>query len=323
LTRILYIGGSGEISYACVAASVRLGHEVSVFNRGSKTSSLPKSVEVLQGDLKSATPYAVLQGREFDVVCQFLAFDTAAIKRDIETFQGRCKQYIFISTASVYQKPLGNHVIREDTPLGNPFWAYSRHKAACESLLADSNLPVTIVRPSHTYRTRLPGSVIDGDHQAWRIKNDRPIIVHGDGQSLWTLTHAEDFAAAFVQLCGNPAAFGQTFHITNSQAHTWDTIIAAVGIALNKPIKAVHVASDKLIQYNPDWEGPLLGDKSNSVVFDNQRVIDTIGSWQCAISLAEGLQRATTFVEARLQHYTPNPETEVLVNRIVERESHL
>lgn len=323
MTRILYIGGSGEISHACVAASVLLGHEVSVFNRGSKINSLPESVELLQGDLRSAAPYAVLQNREFDVVCQFLAFDTAAIKRDIETFQGRCKQYIFISTASVYQKPLSNHVIREDTPLGNPFWEYSQKKAACESLLTDSNLPVTIVRPSHTYRTRLPSTIIDGDHQAWRIKNDMPIIVHGDGQSLWTLTHADDFAAAFAQLCGNPAALGQTFHITNSRAHTWDAIIANVGIALNKPLKVVHVASDKLIKYEPNWEGPLLGDKSNSVVFDNQRVIDAIGGWQCAIGLVEGLQRATTFVEARLQHYTPNPETEALVNRIVERESRL
>ncbi|MFT4676988.1 MAG: nucleoside-diphosphate-sugar epimerase [Patiriisocius sp.] len=323
MTRTLYIGGTGEISHACVAASVQQGHEVSVFNRGSKTSSLPESVELLQGDLRSATPYAVLQDRKFDVVCQFLAFDTAAVKRDIETFRGRCKQYIFISTASAYQKPLRNHVITEETPLGNPFWEYSRKKADCESLLADSNLPHTIVRPSHTYRTRLPGTVIDGDHQAWRIRNGLPIIVHGDGQSLWTLTHAEDFAAAFVQLCGNPLAVGQTFHITNPQAHSWDSIIAAVGIALNKLPKVVHVASEKLIQYHPEWQGPLLGDKSNSVVFDNQRVIDAIGSWQCAISLADGLQRATAFVDERLEHYTPNPETEALVNRIVKRECRL
>ncbi|MGK0470978.1 MAG: nucleoside-diphosphate-sugar epimerase [Candidatus Azotimanducaceae bacterium] len=323
MVRILYVGGTGEISHACVAASARQGHMVSVFNRGTTPGSLPESVELLQGDLGSAAPYTALQDREFDVVCQFLAFDTAAIKRDIETFEGRCKQYIFISTASAYQKPLTNHVITEDTPLGNPFWEYSRKKADCELLLMKSNLPMTIVRPSHTYRTRLPGTIIDGDHQAWRIKNELPIIVHGDGQSLWTLTHAEDFAAAFAQLCGNPATVGRTFHITDSQAHTWDTIIAAVGIALNKPPKILHVASEKLIQYKPEWTGPLLGDKSNSVVFDNQRVIDAVGGWECTVSLADGLQIAATFTEQRLQHYAPNPETDALVNRIVERESRL
>ena len=322
MPRVLYIGGSGEISLACVEAAVRAGHQLTVFNRGLRTEKLPAEVEQVIGDLHDDRLYANLASRNFDSICQFIALDPDTVNRDIETFTGHCGQYVFISSASAYQKPCQVDIITEETPLENPFWEYSRNKAASESVLFEAHavgrLPVTIVRPSHTYRTRLPGTCMPGDHMAWRILNDRPIIVQDDGESLWTLTHSDDFARAFIRLCANERALGEAFNITCDSALSWNEIVALVGKVLAHPIEVAHVSTDKLVEYNAAFLGPLSGDKSNSVVFDNSKVRDAVGGWQCEISLEEGLQRAAIFTNNRLaQGYSPDERLDALIDRIV------
>jgi len=321
MSSILFIGGSGEISQACVTEAVRLGHQVSVFNRGKRTGPAQEAVEQIKGNIDHASPYSVLAGRTFDVVCQFLAFNTEAIERDIEAFAGKCQHYIFISSAAVYQKPC-REIVTETTSIGNPYWEYGRQKAACEALLMEAHeagrLPVTIVRPSHTYRTRLPGTVLHGDHQAWRILNGKPIIVHDDGQSLWTLTHASDFARAFVLLCANPKTLGEAYHITDDQAHTWNAILGAVGEALGKAPLLRHISSDTLIHHNQNWLGPLRGDKSNALVFDNSKIRSALGGWRCEMPLMDGLQLAASHTVQNLNTgYTPDADVDALVDQII------
>lgn len=322
MSRVLYIGGSGEISFACVEAAVKAGQQVTVFNRGRSKETLPKEVEQIIGDMQDDSLYAELAARNFDTICQFIGLDTATIARDIEIFSGHCSQYVFVSSASAYLKPWQDGVITEDTPLDNPFWDYSRRKADCERLLfkahAEDKLPVTIVRPSHTYRKRLPGTCIPGDYMAWRILNDKPIIVHDDGESLWTLTHADDFARAFVGLCGNERALGEAFHITSETAQSWNEIVALVSKALGHEVTAIHVSADKLIEYSELWRGPLKGDKSNSLVFDNSKVREAVGGWQCEVSLEEGLQKAATFTRNLLaQGYAPDERLDGMIDRII------
>jgi len=322
VTRVLYIGGTGEISFACVEAAVSAGQEVTVFNRGTRSEALPPEVEHIIGDMNDDSCYSKLASRGFDTVCQFIGLDTDTIKRDIEVFAGQCDQYLFVSSASAYQKPWRDGVITDDTPLDNPFWEYSRMKADCEELLfqahAANKLPVTVVRPSHTFRRRLPGTCFPGDHMAWRILNDKPIIVHDDGESLWTLTHANDFARAFVRLCGNANALGEAFHITCDRAHSWNEIVALVGKVLGHDIDTVKVPTDRLIEYSEMWRGPIKGDKANSVVFDNSKVRGVIGNWRCEISLEAGLQRAArhTFDLMR-QGYAPDQRLEKLIDHVV------
>lgn len=322
MTRILYIGGSGEISFACVEAAVKAGQEVTVFNRGTRSEGFPQEVEQIVGELSDDAAYKELASRNFDAVCQFIGLSTDTIQRDIEFFSGNCGHYLFISSASAYQKPWNGKVITEDVPLDNPFWEYSRMKADCEALLfeahANTQLPVTVVRPSHTYRRRLPGTSFPGDHMAWRILNNKPIILHDDGESLWTLTHADDFARAFVKLCGNEKALGEAFHITHDKAQSWNRIVELVSEALDYPIEVVHVPTDTLIEYSEMWLGPIRGDKANSVVFDNSKVSEAVGGWQCEIGLPQGLAKAATFTrELIAQGYQPDERLDGLIDKVV------
>jgi nucleoside-diphosphate-sugar epimerase len=320
--RVLYIGGTGEISKACVSRSVEIGHEVTVFNRGRRKETLAEDVEHVIGDLRDEEAYGRLPARGFDVVCQFLAYDTETVRRDMNLFSDHCAQYVFVSTASAYQKPRCDELITEDTPLVNPHWAYSRSKAACESLLSgaseEGRLPTTIVRPSHTYRTRFPSTVIDGDHLAWRILRSRPVVVHDKGESLWTLTHAGDFARAFTLLLGNPESLGREFHITSDDALPWNGILDAVGQTLGRKPEICPVPVKALLGYNPKWEGPLLGDKANSMRFDNRAVRSVVGPWECEVTLGDGLSRVSEHVETRLRGgYEPDAALDVLIDGIV------
>ncbi len=322
MARVLYIGGSGEISFACVEAAVRAGQQVTVFNRGIRGEKLSSEVEQVVGDLNDDTAYAELASRGFDTVCQFLGFRTDAISRDIDTFAGRCGQYVFVSSASAYQKPWRSGTITERTPLENPFWEYSRLKAACENRLLEAHaagrLPVTIVRPSHTYRRRFPGTCVPGIHMAWRILNDKPIIVHDDGESLWTLTHSNDFARAFAGLCGNEQALGEAFHITSDSARPWNEIVDLAGKALSHAPKVVHVPTDRLIEYSGHWRGPLKGDKSNSLVFDNSKLREAVGDWRCEVGLEEGFATVATIARNQLADgYTPDARLDALIDQIV------
>jgi nucleoside-diphosphate-sugar epimerase len=313
--RVLYIGGTGEISYDCIHESVRLGHEVTVFNRGNHNSGLPTACRLVKGDVTDDEAYGRLAQQDFDVVCQFRLFTIEAIERDIALFAGRCGQYVFISSASAYQKPLRKLPITEDTPRVNPFWAYSQAKADMEeSLMRQSALPYTIVRPSHTYRTRMP-TPMGNNITVSRFLRRKPIIVHGDGESLWTITHAEDFARPFVRLLGNPRAIGEDFHITSDRQWSWNEILEAIAAALEiADYSLVHVASERLIRYNSEWEGPLLGDKSCSVIFDNTKVKTVAGDFECPIDPWRGMRMVA-------ERFPPNdrcdPKMDELMDRIV------
>jgi len=263
--RVLYIGGTGEISFDCIHESVRLGHEVTVMNRGHRNAGLPKACRLVVGDVEDDAAVGGLACEDFDVVCQFRLFAPAALRRDLQVFAGHCGQYVFISSASAYRKPVRGLPITEQTPLDNPWWAYSRAKAGMEALLrAQDRLPFTIVRPSHTYRAEMP-TPLGGNLEVSRLLRGKPVVLHGDGESLWTLTHAEDFARPFARLLGEPRALGEAFHITGDRAWSWNEIFEAIAAALGvKEWSLVHVASETLVRYNPEWAGPLLGDKSPS-----------------------------------------------------------
>ncbi len=320
--KVLYIGGTGEISHACVERSLDLGHEVTVFNRGRSSEAVPAAVEHVAGDVRDEVAYRQLAQRGFDAVCQFLAYETTDVQRDLDLFSGHCGQYVFISSASAYRKPPPGTLVTEDMPLENPHWEYSRRKAACESLLREavetSQIGATIVRPSHTFRTRFPSSVLDGDHLAWRILRGKPVLMHDDGTSLWTVTHSDDFARGFVPLLGNATALGRTFHITSDEAQPWNTILDTVGDVLGHEPEVCHVPSTTLVQYEPALEGSLLGDKSHPMQFDNSALRRVIGPWVCELSLRESLARASEIVKARLRNgYQPEMELDAAVDGIV------
>ncbi|HTV22510.1 MAG TPA: NAD-dependent epimerase/dehydratase family protein [Polyangiaceae bacterium] len=321
--KVLYIGGTGEISHACVLESLTLGHDVTVLNRSQTKQTLPARVRQLSGDLQSDTTYASLGDEKFDSVCQFFAFEPARIERDIAAFAGRTGQYLFISTASAYFKPIDRFErITERTPLGNPFWEYSQKKARMEATLFDAHaqgrLPVTVVRPSHTYRRRLPSALGGGDWTARRMLAGQRVIVHGDGTSLWTLTHASDFARPFARLLGNGRALGEAFHITGENVHTWDEIFTEMGRALGVEPRLVHIASDTLVRYEPAWKGPLHGDKAPSTVFDNSKVSSVAGPFPTTVAPREGFAAAAPEVLERLDRGVGvDPALDAKVDRIL------
>lgn len=287
--KVLYVGGNGQISFDCVHETVRQGHEVSVFNRGLHNAGLPDEIEVIKGDFDDDAGYTALGSCGFDVICQFRAFVPQDVERDIRAFGDTPQQYVFISSASAYRKPPQVQFITEDVPLVNPFWDYSRKKADCEAVLrAQGKLPYTIVRPSHTSRSRPTTAMGEGGLALQRMLAGKPVIVPGDGTALWTLTHSRDFAPPFVRLLGNERALGQAFHLTGPNAYRWDAVYQALGRACGaNTIDIVHVATDTLLQYNPDWEGPLLGDKAWTTQFDNSRIKQVVGEFDCPIELDE------------------------------------
>jgi len=323
--RVLYIGGTGEISLACVRQSVQLGLEVTVFNRGMHNECLPDGVTRIVGDMSDSEAYARLGEEYFDVVCQFLAYDPLTAQHDLEVFGGKCGQYVLISSTAAYKKPPDRYVITEDVLLENPFWPYAQAKAEMEDLLlqahGDGRLAVTVVRPAHTFRAKFPGGVAQGDDWAWRVMHDRPIIVHGDGTSLWTLTYAGDFAAAFCGLLGNEKALGEAFHITrHMEAFTWNEIWTELAASLGRQARLVHVPSETLVRYNADWRGQLLGDKIYSTMFDNTKVMSVVGKFECDVSLTQGMSFASEHVKKRLASYQPDEKLHALLDRIADEQ---
>ena len=269
----LFIGGNGIISSACSALAVERGFDLTLLNRGTDSTRPPiEGVRHLTGD---ADDLGSVTLGEYDVVVNFRSFLPSAVASDIKTFEGRTGQYVYISSASAYQKPVSRLPITESTPLRNPWWQYSRDKIASEDLLVaayrEDAFPATIVRPSHTYdRTLIP---LEGTWtQLERMRRGEPIVVHGDGTSLWTLTHNTDFAKAFVGLLGNSRAVGDSFQITSDEVLTWDAIATLLGDALGVAPDIVHVASETIARTIPEWGPGLLGDKAHSVVFDNSKV---------------------------------------------------
>jgi len=291
--RVLFIGGSGVISSACSRAAVEAGLELFVLNRGTSTvRPLPPGARRLQADIRE--PGSVLQAikdLEFDSVTDWVAFTPDQVRTDLELFGGRTGQYVFISSASAYQTPPARMPVTESTPLRNPFLQYSRDKIACEDLLVaayrDRGFPATIVRPSHTYdQTVVP--LKGGWTALGRMLAGKPVIVHGDGTSLWTMTHHDDFARAFVPLLGHPRTLGDAIHITSDDVLTWNQITQTMAAALGVTARVVHVPSDAIAAAEPEWGAGLLGDKAHSMVFDNTKIRSLVPGWRAVIPFEQG-----------------------------------
>ncbi len=290
--KVLFIGGSGIISSACVELAVARGIDLVLLNRGVATRPIPATVPVLQGDIRDRDAVArLLQDMTFDVVANFVAFTPEHIETDLALFRGRTKQYIFISSASAYQTPPANWLTTESTPLRNPYWAYSRAKIACEARLTvayrEEGFPVTIVRPSHTYDARsLP---LDGGYTVLhRMRTGKKVILHGDGTSLWTLTHHRDFAKGFVGLLGNPHALGEAIHITSDEVLTWNQIVEIIADAAGVAAKVVHIPSELIAAFDENWGAGLLGDKAHSMVFDNTKIKRLVPDYVATIPFRQG-----------------------------------
>ena len=290
--KALFIGGTGIISSACVDLAVARGIDVTLLNRGQATRPIPATVRVLQGDIRDKDAVStLLQDMTFDVVANFVAFTPEHIETDLALFRGRTKQYIFISSASAYQTPPANWLTTESTPLRNPYWAYSRDKIACEERLTvayrEEGFPVTIVRPSHTYDARsLP---LDGGYTVvHRMRTGKKVIVHGDGTSLWTLTHHRDFAKGFVGLLGNPHALGEAIHITSDEVLTWNQIVEILADAAGVTAQIVHIPSERIAAFDARWGAGLLGDKAHSMVFDNTKIKRLVPDYVATIPFRQG-----------------------------------
>lgn len=315
---VLYIGGTGQISLPCVEASVAAGHKVTVLNRGKTPAPLPKGVATLLGDMNDAA-YAQLGDLRFDVVAQFRLYTPGQMQRDIATFTGRTGQYVFISSASVYEKPVRHYMMSErTTKLENRYWEYSRNKIACEQLLrAQDKLPYTIVRPSHTVRTGMPIQVGDPDAAIRRMIAGKPVIVCGDGSSVWTLTRSVDVAAPLVRLLGNSRAIGEDFHITTDRGFTWNQIHEA--IARGFGVEAIHapVPTSTLVRHNKEWEGPLMGDKTWTALFDNSKVKSVAGAFEASQDIDEILADSIKHAKERLKGPAKECDEDRLMDRII------
>lgn len=318
---VLFIGGTGTISSACVQLAVERGMQLCLLNRGQSERSVPAGVEILRGDIRNKNAVQkALGSRMFDAVVDWIAFTPDHIEMDLELFRERTSQYVFISSASVYQTPPASLPVTESTPLRNPFWAYSRGKIACEDRLIkahrEENFPITIVRPSHTYdRTLFP---MHGQYTILhRMRVGKKVIVHGDGASLWTLTHHRDFAKGFVGLLGLPQAIGETFHITSDEVLTWNQIFEIVAHAAGVQPRIVHIPSEFIAAFDPDWGASLLGDKTHSMIFDNTKIKRFVPDYVATIPFARGAEEVVNWFDANPAKKVVNEETDRLIDKII------
>jgi nucleoside-diphosphate-sugar epimerase len=332
--KALFIGGTGTISTAISKKLLEQGWELYLLNRGSRNAAiaehangLPGTLVEIQCDINDETDAAMkLRDLSFDVAADFIAFGPEQVERDFRLLKDKATQYIFISSASAYQKPLSDYRVSEATPLANPYWEYSRNKIDCEDFLMkmyrEHGFPVTIVRPSHTYDERSVPLGVHGRNGSWqvvkRIMDGKPVIIHGDGTSLWTMTHNSDFANAFIGLMGNIHAIGEAVQITSDETLTWNQIYACIAAALDKPLKAAHVSSDFLDAagtYN--FEGGLTGDKANSVVFDNTKLKRLVPGWTARVRFDQGIRHTINTVLCHPEYQQEDPEFDEWCDRII------
>lgn len=324
----LLIGGTGTISMAITKLLATMDWDVELLNRGNRNADIPEGVKVIQADINDEKKVLELIGDKiYDCVCEFIGFTTDQIERDIRLFEGRTRQYIYISSASAYHKPVMSYKITEGTALANPYWEYSRNKIACEDLLMaayrDRQFPVTIVRPSHTYDERSVPLGVHGDKGSYqvikRMLEGKPVIIHGDGTSLWTMTHNSDFAKGYVGLMGNPHAIGETFQITNDESLTWNQIYKAIADALNVELKAYHVSSEFLAACSDyDFTGGLIGDKACSVVFDNSKLKSVVPGFTPTVRFEEGIRMTLDYIMNHKEYQIEDEEFDQWCDKIID-----
>lgn len=321
--KVLFIGGTGNISSASTTLAIERNLELTILNRGL-SAPIPEGANWLQVDMEDDSgAAAILKDRTWDAVVNWIAFEPAQVERDIRLFRGKTRQYIFISSASAYQKPPRHYLITEETPLDNPFWKYARDKMACEHRLLqafrDEEFPATIVRPSLTYgKTWIPCTVGGHDFTVVnRLRRGKPVIVHGDGQSLWTMTHNTDFAVGLVGLIGQAKALGKCFHITSDEVLTWDAIYHQLGCAAGAAPRLVHIPSDFIARFNARIGDSLRGDKMYSLVYDNSKIKKFVPEYQPKVSFAEGIRQSIAWFDADPSRQKINPAMDNLLDRIL------
>jgi nucleoside-diphosphate-sugar epimerase len=322
----LFIGGTGIISTAVSALTVERGFDLTLFNRGRHSEFVPKDASVINGDVRDKSAMAgLLKDKSFDVVVDWLAFVSKDVEADIDIFKGKVKQYIFISSASAYQKPPAHWLIDESTPLANPYWKYSSDKIACEELLMaeyrSSGFPVTIVRPSFTYGDTMIPAAINSWTKPWtivdRMRKGKRIVIHGDGTTLWTMTHNTDFAKGFVGLLGNVQSVGHAFGITSDEVLTWNQIYKAIADAAGAKLNAIYIPSDFIARINPEYEGILLGDKSWCAVFDNSKIKRFVPDFVPTVPFAQGIKRTIEWFEADQKRCTVDDEFNQFMDKLI------
>jgi nucleoside-diphosphate-sugar epimerase len=305
--KVLFIGGTGYISTACTRLALERGISLTLLRRGQHAAEVPPGAETVQADINDAQAVArALRGRHYDVIVDWIAFTAADIERDLQLFRGQTAQYIFISSASAYQKPGTSYLITESTPLANPYWDYSRNKIACEERLLkayrEEGFPATIVRPSLTYGENLIPLVINSWERSYtvvdRMLRGQKVIVPGDGSSLWVITHNTDFAKGFTGLLGNEQAIGHAFHITTDEVLTWDQLYHTVAAAAGVEARVVHIPSDFMVACLPEMQGTLIGDKSVSVVFDNTKIKRFVPGYVATTRFSEGIRQSLAWFDA-------------------------
>ena len=327
---ILLIGGTGTISSAITRQLAKSGHDLWLLNRGNRKNEVPASVRQIICDINDeAEVLRQIGDTTFDAVCEFIGFLPSQVERDIRLFKGRTRQYVYISSASAYNKPAANHVITEGTALANPYWQYSRDKIACEALLMkewrENGFPATIVRPSHTYCERGVPVSVHSPKGSWpvlkRMMEGKPVIINGDGSSLWTLTWNEDFARGFIGLLGNPKALGEAFQIMSDEQLTWTQVYQCVANALGVELKPYYVASDFLAAVSPkeyDLTGNLLGDKSLTVIFDCSKLKRAVPGFQATTRFDEGVRRCVAYLMSHPELQVEDPEFDAWCDKVID-----
>lgn len=303
--KILFIGGTGLISSECALLAAAKGHDVYLLNRGNRPA-LPGTQSIIGDITKPDDVRRAIANHHFDCVANFIAYGPEDVQRDIDLFTGRTDQYILISTCATYQKPPTSHLMTEGTPQANPFWPYAQLKIQCEHVALtayrEKQFPLTIVRPSLTYGdSRIPAAYHNSIHSwttAWRMLNNKPVIVHGDGTSLWQITHAADFAKGFVGLAGNPLTLGHAFHITTDEVLCWDQILIALANALGVKPNLIHIPADLIAKFDPVKAQGLHGDKIHSLVYDNTKLKSFVPGFQATIPFHEGIKRTVAWFKA-------------------------
>jgi nucleoside-diphosphate-sugar epimerase len=365
MKRALFIGGTGVISSACVKLALEKGFDVTLLNRGNSPapdgarvitcdagdedgvrqklfsggdgggggggvgaggggSAGGKNTDGLLGSALRRAEWGSLN-RDYDIVADFIAYRPEQAERDLRLFSGRVGQYIFISTTAAYQKPLGQSVITESTPLYNPYWQYARDKIKCEQILMDayreSGFPVTIVRPSHTYSEKKVPVAVHGRNGSWqilkRIIEGKPVIVHGDGLTWWTFTYNSDFAVGFTGLMGNPHAIGEAVHITSDEKLTWNASYHVLGGLLGREPVIANISSQMLMKFDPSLEGPLLGDKANSVNFDNTKIKRLVPEYTATTRFDQGARIAVEYTFAHKELQIEDPEFDAFCDKVI------
>lgn len=328
--KALFIGGTGTISMAITnLLATKPEWELFLLNRGNRSGELPGNVKVIQADINDEEKVKeAIKDLYFDCVCDFIGFVTEQLERDYRIFKGKTDQFMYISSASAYQKPLASPYITEGTPLTNPYWEYSRNKIACEDYLMklyrEEDFPVTIIRPSHTYDNRSVPLGVHGSKGSWqvvkRMLEGKPVIIHGDGTSLWTMTCNRDFAKAFVGLMGNSHALGEVFQITSDESLTWNQIYQSIATALGVTLKPYYVPSDFLAATsNFDFEGGLIGDKANTVIFDNTKLKRAVPDFVATVRFDTGVRETLNYVMSHPELQVEDPEFDAYCDAVIEK----